>query len=162
MSSDFFEVETLMQIREVAKHLDLTAEAIRYFEREGLVAAPARSENGYRNYGPAELERLRFIANCRSLEMSHDEIRQLIDADQSAQAASESGCDSVAAVVRGHMAHVEQRIAVLRELLKTLKSLDTACSHGEKLKACDVMRALSAPMKTRATKSHSHVRASHF
>jgi DNA-binding transcriptional MerR regulator len=143
----------LVQIREVSEHLGLTAEAIRYFEREGLVDPPARGANGYRSYGKVQIERLRFIANCRNLEMSHDEIRQLIEAANS----PETECETVARVVRHHVEHVESRIVMLRELLKMLKSVDASCSHDGHMRACEMMRALSAPMKMKPIKSRSHV-----
>jgi DNA-binding transcriptional MerR regulator len=142
-----------MQIREVSEHSGLSAEAIRYFEREGLVAPPARGANGYRSYSASHLERLRFIANCRNLEMSHDEIRQLIDAENS----PETECETVARVVRHHVEHVQARIAVLRELLKALRSVDESCSHDGHVRACEVVRALSAPMRIKSAKSRSHV-----
>jgi DNA-binding transcriptional MerR regulator len=142
-----------MKIREVAEHVGLSTDVIRYFEREGLVDAPARGANGYRSYGSTHVERLRFIANCRSLEMSHDEIRQLIDAEKSRR----TECATVAKVVRHHIGHIESRIAVLRGLLKVLKSIDADCSHDANVRACDVMRALSTPMKIKAKTRAMHL-----
>ncbi|TAG76293.1 MAG: MerR family transcriptional regulator, partial [Burkholderiales bacterium] len=56
-----------MQIRDVSAHVGLSTETIRYFEREGLIDPPNRNTNGYRRYTRSQIERLRFIANCRSL-----------------------------------------------------------------------------------------------
>jgi DNA-binding transcriptional MerR regulator len=142
-----------MQIKAVAKALGLSPEAIRYFEREGLAEPPARAGNGYRSYGAAELERLAFIANCRSLEMSHEEIRELLEAERNPK----TECETVARVVQHHMAHVRARIAVLRGLLKALQSLEDSCSHEGEMKACDVMRALSKPVAKRAKAAHTHL-----
>jgi DNA-binding transcriptional MerR regulator len=153
MSNVFREVGKPMQIRDVSEQLGLTVDSIRYFEREGLVDPPARSANGYRSYSPKHIERLRFIANCRSLEMSHDEIRQLIDAEKSPRTERET----VANVVRHHIDHVRSRIATLRELLRVLKSVDDLCTHDANVRACDVMRALAAPMRKRVKSRATHV-----
>lgn len=67
-----------MKIGELASALDVPIETIRYFEREGLLPAPARSEGNYRLYSETHRERLSFIRHCRTLDMALDEIRQLL------------------------------------------------------------------------------------
>lgn len=59
-----------MKIGELAKLTDCQVETIRYYEREGLLPEPARSEGNYRLYTQAHVERLTFIRNCRSLDMT--------------------------------------------------------------------------------------------
>jgi hypothetical protein len=55
---------------------------------------------------PEHLERLRFIRNCRALDMSHEEIHTLLGlADQPAE-----GCGAINALFDQHIAHVEERI----------------------------------------------------
>ena len=67
-----------MRIGDLAQATLCPVETIRYYEREGLLPAPARSGGNYRLYGTQHVERLRFIRNCRSLDMTHDEIRTLL------------------------------------------------------------------------------------
>ena len=68
-----------MKIGELAKLTDCQVETIRYYEREGLLPEPARSEGNYRLYTQAHVERLTFIRNCRSLDMTLEEIRSLLN-----------------------------------------------------------------------------------
>jgi len=63
----------------LAKRTRCQAETIRYYEREGLLPAPARSQGNYRQYDSTHVERLSFIRHCRSLDMTLDEIRALLD-----------------------------------------------------------------------------------
>ena len=64
-----------MRIGEVAQATGTSIETIRYYEREGLLPAPARSEGNYRIYEAAHVDRLLFIRHCRRLDMTQDEIR---------------------------------------------------------------------------------------
>jgi hypothetical protein len=63
---------------ELAGHTGSQVETIRYYEREGLPPAPARSESNYRLYGPTHVARPQFIRHCRSLDRTLGEIRRLL------------------------------------------------------------------------------------
>ena len=66
-----------MRIGEVAKISRCPAVTIRYYEKEGLLKRPERTERNYRLYGEEDMARLRFIRHCRQHGMSLDEIRTL-------------------------------------------------------------------------------------
>ena len=63
-----------MKIGELAKLTDCPVETIRYYEKENLLPPPARTDGNYRVYTQAHTERLTFIRNCRSLDMTLEEI----------------------------------------------------------------------------------------
>ena len=67
-----------MKIGELAQIAQCTVETVRYYEKEGLLPAPARTVANYRSYSNAQVDRLRFIRNCRALDMTHEEIRTLL------------------------------------------------------------------------------------
>src|SRR3546814_2104109 len=67
-----------MKIGELAKRTESTVETIRYYEKEGLLPEPSRSDGNYRLYGEEHIERLRFIRHCRTLDMALDEVRTLL------------------------------------------------------------------------------------
>src|SRR3546814_16484795 len=67
-----------MKIGELAKRTESTVETIRYYEKEGLLPEPSRSDGNYRLYGEEHIERLRFIRHCRTLVMALDEVRTLL------------------------------------------------------------------------------------
>ncbi len=56
-----------MRIGELAKRSDTDVETVRFYEREGLLDAPAREANGYRSYAVTHQVQLNFIRHCRSL-----------------------------------------------------------------------------------------------
>ena len=67
-----------MKIGELALASSTAIETIRYYEREGLLPAPGRTQGNFRVYEAEHLERLQFIRHCRSLDMSLDEVRVLL------------------------------------------------------------------------------------
>jgi DNA-binding transcriptional MerR regulator len=128
-----------MRIKEIADAAGVPADSVRHYEKVGLLAPAARSDNGYRRYTAADLQRLRFIANCRALDMSLQEIRELL------QALEQPGgdCSDVGRVVTGHLAHVRERMAGLRALERQLVQLLAACHRGEPLDRCALVEGLS-------------------
>ncbi len=112
-----------MKIGELAKVTQTQVETIRFYEREGLLREPPRSEGNYRIYGAEHLDRLAFIRHCRSLDMTLDEIRALLRF----QDAPKDNCHAVNDVLDEHIGHVAQRIRDLKELQKELKSLRAQC-----------------------------------
>ena len=67
-----------IRIGELAQRTGCEVVTVRFYEKEGLLPAPARSSGNYRLYSEAHIERLQFIRHCRSLDMSLGEIRALL------------------------------------------------------------------------------------
>ena len=67
-----------IRIGELAQRTRCEVVTIRYYEKEGLLPAPARSSGNFRLYGDAHIERLQFIRHCRSLDMTLSEVRALL------------------------------------------------------------------------------------
>lgn len=145
-----------MKIGELANATDCAVETIRYYEREQLLPEPARSEGNYRLYTQAHVERLTFIRNCRTLDMTLDEIRSLLRLRDSPQ----GQCGSVNALIDEHIEHVQARIDGLMALQAQLVELRQRCSPpGAEcaiLQQLEVNGAIS-PAET----EHSHVGSSH-
>lgn len=125
-----------MKIGELAKVTQTQSETIRFYEREGLLREPPRSEGNYRMYGREHLERLAFIRHCRSLDMTLDEIRALLQF----QDAPRENCHAVNDVLDEHIEHVARRIRELKELQKELKALREQC--GGVAAECGVLDGL--------------------
>ena len=101
---------------------------------------PQRTAANYRRYGPAHLERLRFIRNCRALDMTHEEIRALLHMlDQPA-----SDCGAVNQLLDEHIAHVDARIQELRNLRDHLMSLRDRCQSERPIEECGILQGLTA------------------
>src|SRR5688572_31055600 len=67
-----------MKIGELAKRAGVGIDALRYYEREGLLPAPRRLASGYRDYGDDVLQRLRFVRRAKALGFTLSEIRELL------------------------------------------------------------------------------------
>lgn len=146
-----------MKIGELAKLTDCQVETVRYYEREGLLPAPARSDGNYRVYTQAHVERLTFIRNCRSLDMTLEEIRSLLSLRDSPQ----DQCESVNALIDEHIQHVNARVASLQALQAQLLELRQRCIDGT-LEHCGILQQLEASGGVVAAESeHSHVGRSH-
>ena len=68
-------------IGEIAKLFGLSTQAIRYYEKLGLIESPRRSEKGYRLYSSATVERLKLIQYAQKLNLSLDQIKELLEID---------------------------------------------------------------------------------
>ena len=129
-----------MKIGDLAQVAQCTVETVRYYEKEGLLPEPARTAGNFRVYGPAHLERLRFIRNCRALDMSHDEIHTLLNlADHPTD-----GCGGVNTVFDQHIAHVEERLHELAQLKQQLTRLRQRCSGEQATDDCGILQGLAA------------------
>jgi Cd(II)/Pb(II)-responsive transcriptional regulator len=127
-----------MQIGALARAAGCSVATIRYYEQAGLLPEPARTEGNFRRYAPAHLERLRTIRGCRALDLSLDEIRDLLaQADGSA-----SDCAGIDRVIDAHLAHVDERIRALEHLRRQLRTLRARCDGEHAIDACEVLRGL--------------------
>lgn len=146
-----------MKIGALAQLTQTQTETIRYYEREGLLpAAPRGSSSNYREYGAAHVERLALIRRCRSLDMSLDEVRELLRIwDQ-----PEADCGAVNALLDAHIAHVTQRIAELKSLHKELLALRQRCTASSAAADCGILDGLSAAAPGSVTPP-AHLRSTH-
>jgi DNA-binding transcriptional MerR regulator len=80
-----------VSIGEVAEREGLSPEALRFYERLGLVFPAGRTKSGYRLYDVETLRRLRFIRMARELGSSVEEIREPLRSRRQRYAA---GCNS--------------------------------------------------------------------
>lgn len=138
----------LLRIKDLVKAVDTPAQTIRYYERSGLLPEAKRTENNYRIYDQEDVSRLRFIRNCRALDMSLDEVRELIDFMEQApqQAESSDQCGGVHAVIEAHLEHVQHRLKSLHMLEKQLQKLLHACDQRESSTACEMLHSLFSDM----------------
>lgn len=146
-----------MKIGEVAKLSGVPAETVRYYEKIGLLPAPARDASGYRAYGEAHLERLRFIRRCRNLDMAQDEIRELIRLTDTPDA----DCSGVDALLARHLEHVRERLHELAKLEQTLVQLQAACSAGRTVSECGILSGLSHEPPRLSATDDNHIPGTH-
>ena len=146
-----------MKIGELARITATAVETIRYYEREGLLAAPPRSEGNFRLYGEAHVERLSFIRRCRLLDMSHEEIRALLRFKD----APDEPCADVNALLDAHIGHVRARIDELQQLERQLQALRARCPAPSEAGHCGILQELSQPLGEEPAGAVGHLGGAH-
>lgn len=127
-----------LKIGALAAATDTKVETVRYYERVGLLGAPARPEGNYRLYDDGALKRLSFIRRARALGFSLDQVRALLDlSDQRDRSCRE--VDQIAAI---HLAEVDRKIADLTALRLELARLLDQCRQ-DKISECLILEALA-------------------
>ena len=129
-----------MKIGEVAERSGCHPETVRYYERIGLLPAPPRTAGGYRDYRPADADRLRFISRGRELGFSLEEIRSLLGL------AEDDGlsCQDVDRLARGHLLDIRKRLNDLQRMASELERVIGSCSGGERGQ-CAILDTLRHP-----------------
>ena len=117
-----------MKINEVEALVGITKKNIRFYEAKGLLAPRRNSENGYRDYGEAEVEALRRIKLLRKLGVPLEEIRQM-----------QTGVHTVGDGMRRHLVTLERERQNLADAARVCEEL-TDCQ--ERLEALDAQGLL--------------------
>ena len=114
----------MLKIGEVSKRSGVGIEALRFYEKSGLLDRAPRTFSGYRVYGEDVLERLAFIKQSQALGFSLEEIKRIVDDARR----GESPCDEVREIVRRRLTELDERLRELhryrKELQQTLAEWD--------------------------------------
>ena len=115
-----------LKIGEVSKQTGVGIEALRFYEKRGLLGNPNRTSSGYRLYSPAVLERLDFIKRAQVLGFTLSEIARIIADKQ----AGRSPCAEVRAIVRRRLQELDER---MRDMRRYRRELSQALDEWEKM-----------------------------
>jgi DNA-binding transcriptional MerR regulator len=131
-------------IGDLARQTGTKVETIRWYERDGIMAAPVRTAGGHRLYTQAHRDRLAFIRHARELGFPLEDVRELLRlADD-----PERPCAEADTIARAHLAAVRSRIARLQALEAELARMVAVCGRG-RVAECRVIDVL-------ADQSHAH------
>ena len=112
-------VEQGYRIGEPATLTGLTPDALRFYERQGLLDRSARTPGRFRIYPTSAIERVRFIKRAQVLGFTLSEIQELV------QFNGKGGlkrCRRVRGLLKGQLAEVDTRLAELTALRETRSS----------------------------------------
>jgi Cu(I)-responsive transcriptional regulator len=126
-----------MRIGEASTASGVSERMIRHYEKIGLIPAPPRRESGYRDYSPADLGRLRFIANARDLGFGIGEIGTLLSLwSDSGRASAE-----VKTLALSRAAELHRKAEALEAMRRSLLDLAERC-HGDERPDCPILDGL--------------------
>lgn len=142
------------KIGHVAQETGLSIDTIRFYEKQGLLRHSVRTEGGFRLFGSAEVETLKFIRKAQELGFSLSEIRELLIL----RAEDIPACSHMKELLEQKLAGVDQKIEELRKLEHSLKMALRKCRQGLKTAAsghedrCPVLEDISRAAAVRSEK----------
>ncbi|VTU31375.1 Zn(II)-responsive regulator of zntA [Variovorax sp. SRS16] len=125
-------------ISKLADAASVGVEAVRYYQRSGLLAAPNRVDGGFRKYSEDDVRRLRFIKRAQALGYSLEDIAELMSLSTTRDRLR------VREITRERVAEIRERMADLQSMASALEGLADCCAQAPEGSACSIIAALSA------------------
>ena len=129
-----------MKIGELSKTTGCSIQTIRYYEKEGLLSTPERTEGNYRLYGERALKELEFIKHCRSLDIPLTDVKRLMELKNK----PEESCASVNKLIAQQLALVNNRMRELKVLQAELQQMASLCTTENTIEACGIIKSLDS------------------
>lgn len=133
---------------ELARLAGISTDTLRYYERKGLFPRPHRAANGYRQYPPETLDRIRLVRRALAVGFSVDELSRLLAERDKGKAP----CRQVRALLQEKLTGLERQLADLEalrgELQGILSDWDERLGQTETGKQARLLDALAADSKT--------------
>jgi DNA-binding transcriptional MerR regulator len=131
----------MLTIGKIAELSGLTTDAIRYYEKEGLISPLQKSDAGYRLYNDAALRRLRFIQQAQHCGFSLADILQLL----TLQTSDASCCSDIRNLAVEKKMQLEIKIRDMKAMSASLDALITGCNTGsEPVNQCSILSSLES------------------
>lgn len=124
-----------MRVGEVARATGVTVEALRFYERRGLLPAPARTPAGYRDYSQSVVAAVRFIRHTQQLGFSLDDIAGMLDL----AAGGPDNCDTVRDLAQAKIDQVALKISQLTAIRNALSDLVATCQRPRPERHCPLL-----------------------
>lgn len=127
-----------LTIGQIAERSGVGIETVRFYEREGLLAKPGRTEAGYRQYGEEVVARLRFIKRAKELGFSLREIGELLDLRMD----PDTTCEDVRERAKAKIGDIEEKIQTLLKMKAALVNVTKQCRGQGPTSECPILDAL--------------------
>ncbi|MFA0088538.1 zinc-responsive transcriptional regulator [Vibrio sp. 10N.286.49.C2] len=132
----------MFQIGELAKRCKVTADTLRFYEKNGLFQPAGRSGSGYRLYSEESQAQVTFILKAKALGLSLDEIKELLGIKLEA---TEHSCSEVKSITSAKLKVIDDKIAELTRIRNALKRInDACCGTGHDASHCSILAALES------------------
>ena len=134
-----------LKIGDVARLAELSVDAVRFYEREGLLGRVRRTPAGQRQYDAEAVRRLSFVRRAAALGFSLAEVKGLLTLRVSAR----TPCERVRERALAKLADIDQRIAELQAVRDALARLAHNCDEPS-ASGCPFLDELARPLGTPA------------
>ena len=121
-------------IGKLAKELNISVETIRFYERQGLIEQPLKPESGYRMYGDALVNQLKFILKAKALGFTLKEIESLMSLS--------GNCADIESMGLQKLQLIRDKIDDLQRLEKVIQDMTDSCKANQDPKTCPIINSL--------------------
>lgn len=129
-----------MKIGAVAKQARISVEAVRFYEKQGLINTPSRNESGYRVYSPDIINQLLFVARAKELGFSLKEIKELLILRDS----PDITCAEIKKQTEKKIADIEGKITDLTIIKSSLDKLVKSCPGIGTIEKCPILGTITS------------------
>ena len=126
------------RIGQIAKHVGVTVETIRFYESQALIPEPRRTESGHRLYTSETIRRVRFIQRAKELGFSLKDIHALI----ALRSEPNATCAAVKGQAQQKITDVQEKIGGLTRVHRALTNLVEQCDADAHLGECPILDVL--------------------
>lgn len=127
-----------MLIGEVSKQIGISVEAIRFYEKQGLIDKPSRNASGYRDYPHEIVEHVLFIKRAKELGFSLKEINGLM----SLRYTPGTTCDDIKKQAEAKIEDIDRKMADLQNIRKILVKLVSSCPSQGPVSECPIIQSI--------------------
>ncbi|MEO8726743.1 MAG: MerR family DNA-binding protein [Acidobacteriaceae bacterium] len=129
-----------LTIGQLARTAGVNLESIRFYEAQGLVPEPPRSQAGYRLYSLDAVRRIHFIKRAQELGFSLKEIRELLVFAQD----QTTDCAEVRSLARTKVAEIREKIRTLEAMKRYLTALTETCPGAGPATHCSILESIGS------------------
>jgi len=142
--------EGSLTVAKAARTVGLSPSALRYYEREGILAPSSKSGAGYRLYDRAALDRLRFVRAAQSIGLPLKDIRVVLEMD------ARTSRDTMRGLLESRLALVDEKLEELKTVRDALSRALARCRRSGE--CCEVLVSLSVGASTESGDPHEDMR----
>ncbi len=125
-----------LTISRVAEKANVNIETVRYYEKQGLLVQPPRTQSGYRIFSNGTVERIRFIKRAQELGFTLSEVKILINICDG----RESDCGDVKSFAHKKIAEINLKIRDLERIKTELEDLYEQCPGEGPVDKCPILK----------------------
>jgi len=131
-------------IGKIAALADVSADTLRYYEKEGLITPASKTAAGYRLYNDEAVRRIRFIKHAQHCGFSLSDVKELLTLKHAESAC----CADVRSLAIEKKLRIEHKLKALQVMSRALDDLIRSCEGGEQATGdCPILAALENSLR---------------